>query len=107
MIGGTGDDLMAGGDAGDLFVFGDGSGDDRVTDFDPDRDRILVQPGVNGTGIDDAGDLAGRLAVDANGDVVIDLGGGNTVTLEGVSIDDLLERPADGHQPFGIDYYPG
>lgn len=105
LVGGPDDDRLTGGDDRDTFVFGSGSGKDVVTDFDPDRDRIIVEPGVNGTGIDDPDALRGRLSTNANGDAVLDLGGGNTVTFTGVGVDELVERPPGSPDPFVVDYY--
>lgn len=105
LIGGPDDDRLTGGDDRDTFVFGSGSGKDVVTDFDPDGDRIIVEPGVNGTGIDGGNALRDRLSADADGNAVLDLGGGNTVTFDGVTVDELVERPPGLPDPFIVDYY--
>jgi Ca2+-binding RTX toxin-like protein len=45
--GGTGDDALSGGADADRFEFGDGWGNDRITDFEIGLDRIDMS-GVNG-----------------------------------------------------------
>ncbi len=75
---------MWGGGGADTFVFQPGYGDDFVEDFEAGIDTVqLVTMGV--------GDFASLMAMasDATGDTVIDFGGGDTVTLIGVEIDDL------------------
>ncbi len=86
--GGQGDDKLFGGSDDNLFVFSNGDDADQVTGFQP------------GAGTDDRLDFSGHSAVGSLGDVqaaatydgvktVIDLGGGDSVTLIGVDVADL------------------
>lgn len=85
LSGGNGDDRLAGGLGADRHAFGSGDGADTVSDFSAaGGDFIAVAANANGTGVATVSDLLARLTADANGDVVLDLGSGNTVTLMGV-----------------------
>ena len=81
--GGAGNDVMTGGDGADTFVFA--LGEDRITDFEDGYDviRIAVDGGYAGYG--DIEDLASQ----HGDDVVIDFGGGNSLTLENTSLHDI------------------
>ena len=46
LIGGSGGDTMEGGAGADVFLFGTGSQEDEITDFDPTEDRIILQDGL-------------------------------------------------------------
>jgi Ca2+-binding RTX toxin-like protein len=89
--GGDSDDSLTGGTGADTFVFSDASGVDTINDFAVgDGDVIQLQAGLNGSTIVDA---ASALAATSNvgGNAVVDLGGGNTVTLVGVLKEALSE----------------
>ena len=98
--GGAGNDTMtgAGGDISiDTFVFRSGSGVDTITDFRgsifPDGfifggDRIVLENNLNGSGITTP-ELALSRAAQVGSDVVIDLGGGNSVSLIGIALSSL------------------
>lgn len=84
--GGRGNDRLAGGAGGDVFVFADGFGQDRVSDFGVGRDRIDLRAVA---GIGSFADLrAGHLAR-SGPDTIIDDGAGNTITLAGIDADIL------------------
>lgn len=85
LSGGAGADMLVGGAGNDLFRFGDGDGVDRIQDFVIGEDMIGVSAGINGTGIASASDMLARITSDASGNVVLDLSGGNSVTLIGVA----------------------
>jgi Ca2+-binding RTX toxin-like protein len=83
--GGGGNDVLTGGLGNDIFVFGLASGKDRVMDFKP------------GAGIGDRLDLSAHTQFETLADVLaastqvgtavlINLGGGNSVSLNGVSL---------------------
>ena len=63
----------------DVFVFGANNGVDEIRDFESGHDKIEIK-GI--AGIDDFGDLAVNYYDDKS---VIDFGGGNTVTVVGVT----------------------
>lgn len=92
---GAGDDSLDGG-AGpadsthnsDRFVFVDGSGQDTVSSFDTGYDSIQVPENVNGTGFAVAADVLAA-CTQVGSDVVVNLGGGNSVTIQGVSLGSL------------------
>jgi hypothetical protein len=80
--GAEGDDRLSGGLGADTFVFAQGFGHDTVTDFDA----------IGGIGHQDliAGVSFAEVAVKGHhGDTIIDLGGGDTLTLVGVNKHDI------------------
>ncbi|NNF24785.1 MAG: hypothetical protein HKN63_08290 [Rhodobacteraceae bacterium] len=86
--GGAGDDLLTGNFNADVFVFTDGFGQDRVTDFEALNDfEMLDLRGV--AAITDFADLVADHMVQSGADVLIDAGGGNSITLEGVLLANL------------------
>jgi hypothetical protein len=87
ITGGAGNDTLTGGANADTFVFANGFGADIVTDFSQAQfDKIDL------TGITGVYDLAGvqALASQVGANTVIDFGGGNTITLNGVTAASLL-----------------
>lgn len=114
--GGLGNDLLTGGAGADDFVFGLGSGTDRITDFNPDEDHIVTplrdQLGdfVGGLGLAKLDDLVDRLLapkfkdVDTDGDhradaVSVNAIGMGAVVLENWTIASLTEHGyLDGQQ---------
>ena len=86
LVGGGGNDTLIGGGGLDSFVFAAGSGQDEVTDFDALAGELLDVGAI----FADAGTALGAAA--QNGaDTVLDLGGGNQVTLLGLTVDELSE----------------
>ena len=78
LTGGNGNDLMTGGRGADTFVFAAASGSDTITDFQSTEDVLdLTAYGYNT--LDEA--LAHSHQDGSN--IVIDLGGGQTLTLQG------------------------
>jgi len=76
LLGGGGDDILTGGQGEDVFVFGPGSGDDHVTDFQK-KDSIAIE-GV--AGVDEFSDLT---IVNVGGSALISWGTGDSITLDG------------------------
>ena len=74
--GDAGNDTLTGGADNDVFVIGASSGADTITDFTLGADKIDLQA----LGINAIEDLT---LTDVKGNVVIDLGDGNQITLEG------------------------
>ena len=99
LVGGTGNDLLNGGagndallgDAGnDTFHFIAGSGMDVIADFEGEGiaggDAIRLASNLNGSGILTANDALSHVTYDfANSKAVIDLGGGNIITVQGIT----------------------
>ncbi|MDU9006805.1 calcium-binding protein [Sedimentitalea todarodis] len=81
--GGLGNDVMYGGFGSDTFVFS--PGDDRIRDFQS-RDQIDLRGVASITGFND---LRNNHTEDIGGNLVIDDGAGNTLTLVGFSEADL------------------
>ncbi|MEE8505874.1 MAG: calcium-binding protein [Kiloniellales bacterium] len=88
LMGGAGNDILTGGAGNDLFVFKTGDGQDTITDF---------AAGYSGGDLIDlrqmtaAASFTGVMAAAAQigADTFMDFGGGDTLTLENVLIDDL------------------
>ena len=74
LTGGAGEDILTGGSGDDTFIFGPGSGDDTITDFDLDNDILSLTDGLMIEEITEE---------DANTLVTFD--SGDTVTLLGVT----------------------
>jgi Ca2+-binding RTX toxin-like protein len=92
LIGGGGDDLMTGGKGQDRFEFGDGAGDDRITDF-AKRDMVAI----DAAGIDDFSNLT--IASDSSGNAVISWGTGDSITLDGYKAKKLSAADFDFGEP--------
>lgn len=84
LYGNRGADVLVGGAGLDSFIFATGSGADTISDFTYFTDYLVIQRNVNGSGIAGVADVISR-ATQAGADVVIDLGGGNSVTLSNYS----------------------
>ncbi len=87
--GGSGNDTLSGGSGADRFVFNGNFGDDVISDFrTAGRNEKIDLRDISE--ITSFRDLRRHHAEDnANGDVVISDDDGNTITLIGVSLDDL------------------
>jgi VCBS repeat-containing protein len=80
LIGGAGNDRLTGGSGVDTFVFGGAFGADLVTDF-AKGDKIQLSKAE----FANFAALAGKQQM-VGGNLVIDLGDGNSITLQGVGI---------------------
>ena len=87
LTGGMQDDLLTGNAGNDIFVFVDGDGRDTISDFEAlnGSERIDLS-GVSA--ITDFADLQGMMSQSGT-DVLIDAGGGDTITLAHVALADL------------------
>ena len=93
----TADEIFSGGLGSDHFVFADKNGSDEIRSFTAGSSGDLITlilgnadvDGLNATGVDTASEALAKAAQQGS-DVVIDLGEGNSVTLVGVLIDDLV-----------------
>ena len=94
-------DIMNGGGGADNFTFGTSTGTDRIKDFiakdvdsdsdgtvDSHADVIKVLKNVNSETIETAANVLSRVTSTTDG-ALINLGGGNTILLEGVNSDTL------------------
>lgn len=81
LYGNRGGDLLVGGDGFDRFFIANSGGADTISDFTYFTDYLVIQSNINGTGIASYSDVVAR-ATQSGSDVVIDLGNGNSVTLQ-------------------------
>lgn len=81
--GGAGNDTLSGGEGADVFVFG--AGLDLVSDFRDDTDTLLIDDSLFPGRTLSVGQVLDTFARVVNGAVVFDFGGGNVLTLAGVS----------------------
>ncbi|WP_292373465.1 VCBS domain-containing protein [Mesorhizobium sp.] len=77
----SGDDVLTGSSGNDLFVFSQPIGNDSVHSFDAAADQIDL---VGYSGFQSFADVQAHTADDANGNTVITLGDGQSITLDGV-----------------------
>ena len=84
ILGNRDNDTLNGGDGSDIFRFSSNSGADVIEDFNTAFDALFIDANVNGSGIAAAADVISR-TVDIDGNAVIDLGSGNSITLTGLS----------------------
>ncbi len=83
LTGGTGNDALTGGADADTFVFLDGFGLDRVTDFVDNMDQLYFAAGFWGA-ITDVATFVDTFAEVVGSNVVFDFEDGNLLTLTGV-----------------------
>ncbi|HEX9448602.1 MAG TPA: cadherin domain-containing protein, partial [Dongiaceae bacterium] len=76
----SGDDTLTGSAGKDSFVFADPIGVDTIHKFDASADQIDL---IGFAGLSDFAALQGHIVNDANGNAVITLGDGETITLVG------------------------
>jgi large repetitive protein len=77
----AGDDHLTGTGTNDLFVFAQPIGHDDIYNFNPASDKIDLIGFGHATSL---GDIQAHLADDANGNAVITLGDGQSITLHGI-----------------------
>lgn len=98
LYGGAGNDRLYGGDQfsgdedRDVFSFTDGHGQDVISDFDIDRDVLRIATVDAGFSHIDAVVAASVIAeIGGETGIVIDTGGGDSVFLVGLDLDDLTQ----------------
>lgn len=88
IYGNEGNDTMQAGVGNDVYAFADGSGADMILLFDNPGaaagDTIQLAANINGTGISFASAVLSRITY-ANNQAVINLGGGHTITVDGIA----------------------
>lgn len=84
----VGDDILSGGDGADTFIFGKKAGNDVITDFNQNEDTL----NFTFTSFDSFADVQAAASVSTqNGQsgLLVDLGEGQSVFLNGLSLEDL------------------
>ena len=82
----SGDDTLTGVGGHDEFVFAQSIGSDTIYNFNVATDKIDLLGFAN---VASFGDVEGHVTADSNGDAVITLGAGETITLHGVNVGSL------------------
>src|SRR5207302_4782808 len=77
----SGDDNLTGSSGHDQFVFAQPIGHDTIYNYDPVNDQIDL---IGYAGLSSFADVQAHTADDANGNAVITLADGQSITLEGV-----------------------
>lgn len=88
LSGDLGDDVLVAGPGADVFAFASGHGADVIQGFSEGPARIELQAGINGTDIASFATVlahAGDVEYPGGPGVLIDLGGGNSLTIAGLS----------------------
>lgn len=91
VAGGTGDDTMEGGAGRDRFLFNLGDETDVITDFEDNRDRLVLDVDLGAASL---GDLAG-LASTNGSDLTLTFASGDAVTLLDIDLSDLTAQNVD------------
>ena len=89
LTGGTGDDLLRGGGGGDSFVFRAGDDRDEIADFQRGSDILVLDDNLWGGGMS-AQDVIDTYGVDKGSYTVLNFGGGDVLTVLGISNPDNL-----------------
>lgn len=92
--GGIGNDLLTGGSDADRFVFKDGSGNDRITDFTAKGQNHDVIDLTQFHGIKNFAELMGNHVTEHGGNVVIE-SGGDSIVLVGLEKTDINRQDFD------------
>jgi hypothetical protein len=82
----SGDDFLTGSSGKDQFVFAQPIGHDTIFNFNPGQDQIDL---IGYAGFSNFDDVQSQLTADANGNAVITLADGQTITLNGVAATSL------------------
>jgi Ca2+-binding RTX toxin-like protein len=85
LVGGTQNDNLTGGAGADVFLFNVGDGADIIMDWEDGLDRI----DISAYGLASFGDVLAAASDLPIGAVRIDLGGGNTIQINGFTTADL------------------
>lgn len=83
----VGNDRYTGGSGADTFIFASASDDDTITDFNVSEDVLNLMGAA--AGFTAASDVEAAATAQGNG-VIIDLGSGNSLTLNGIDVGDVV-----------------
>ena len=85
--GDAGNDILTGGDGRDRFIFNNRGGQDKVTDYQDETDRLdFTNFGIEATATDSAFDILMSKADQVGSDVVFTMDGGETITIQNVTL---------------------
>ncbi|CUH80799.1 calcium-binding protein [Tropicibacter naphthalenivorans] len=91
LVGGAGDDWLKGGTEADTFVFGVGDGGDTIVDLTVGEDTLMLDAQLAASimdgGVIDTGLLVTTFGTVSGADMVLDFGGGDSITLLGSGLD--------------------
>lgn len=88
----AGSDTLIGGLGNDIFVFTSGGCKDVVMDFTT-GDILHIQKNINGPCVTTPADLVNNVT-SVNGNAVIDLGNGDSITLVGIKAEEVRANPS-------------
>lgn len=80
LVGGPGNDLLVGGSGSDTFVFRMGHGADRIADYQPGMDRLLIDEALMPRSVAGVLDTVIR---ETDSGLVLEFGDGNRITIDG------------------------
>jgi len=86
--------ISIGGSGTDNFTFQPGIGADTIANFNPQQDSIELD---HFTDVQTIQELQSLITTDGHGDAVIDLGHNDSVTLQGVTTQQLQQVIQEGH----------
>ena len=82
----SGDDTLTASSGNDLIVFAQPIGNDTIHNFDVTADKIDL---IGFNGFSQFSDIQAHLTTNANGDAVITIADGESITLQGVNVESL------------------
>jgi serralysin len=96
LYGGAGNDTLTGGAGGDSFIFASGDGVDTISDFNVSSDTLdFSETTTDFTDVSDIQAAATETVVNSASGLLIDLGGGDSVFLAGISSSNLSTMDID------------
>lgn len=90
LTGGKGNDTQNGGGGADTFIYAKGGGKDTIKKFQDDIDTLSLNDNL-WTGTRSASKVVDDFGSAVAGGVLLDFGGGQTVTVQGVTLNDLKD----------------
>ncbi len=85
LTGGGGNDLLIGGSGSDVFAFAPGFGQDRIADLETQADLIEIDTALLGGTAATGSALLADFATLSGSGAVIDFGGGDMLTIDGIT----------------------